>query len=304
MPSLLSSKLRAAAHLPAALFVLLALCLAGPVRTIAADRQAPARIVSLSPLLTENVFLLGAGDRLVGNTTYCTKPEAAKAVPKVGSVMELSIERIVGLRPDLVLAINLSPPQQVAQLTRLGLKVRTFRQPESFAEMCDQVLELGRLLGREQRAREIVDEAARRAEAVRRATSDLPRQKVFLQVGANPLFSSVRDSFTHEYIGLAGGENIAADRSSGAMTTEQVLALDPDLIIIAVMGSEHGIGRNEKGKWERYAAMRAVRAGRVHVVDPDRVCSPSPLTFAASLETIARLIHPELGEDAFKADAP
>ena len=63
MPSLLSSKLRAAAHLPAALFVLLALCLAGPVRTIAADRQAPARIVSLSPLLTENVFLLGAGDR-------------------------------------------------------------------------------------------------------------------------------------------------------------------------------------------------------------------------------------------------
>ena len=252
------------------------------------------RIVSLSPLLTENVFLLGVGERMVGNTSYCTKPEAAKAVAKVGSVMELSIERIIGLRPDLVLAINLSPPQQVAQLERLGLRVRTFHQPESFAEMCAQFLELGALLGREQRAREIVDEAARRTEAVRTATADLPRRKVFLQVGANPLFSSVQDSFTHEYMVLGGGENIAGDRRSGAMTTEQVLALDPEVIIIAVMGSEDGVGGGEKGKWERYRAMRAVRDGRVHVLDPDRVCSPSPLTFAASLEAIARLIHPGL----------
>ena len=260
----------------------------------AGTRDVPMRIVSLSPLLTENVFLLGAGERMVGNTSYCTKPEAAKAVAKVGSVMELSIERIIGLRPDLVLAINLSPPQQVAQLERLGLRVRTFHQPESFAEMCDQFLELGTLLGREQRAREIVDEAARRAEAVRTATADLPRRKVFLQVGANPLFSSVQDSFTHEYMVLGGGENIAGDRRSGAMTTEQVLALDPEVIIIAVMGSEDGIGGGEKGKWERYRAMRAVRDGRVHVLDPDQVCSPSPLTFAASLEAIARLIHPGL----------
>ena len=260
----------------------------------AGTRDVPMRIVSLSPLLTENVFLLGAGERMVGNTSYCTKPEAAKAVAKVGSVMELSIERIIGLRPDLVLAINLSPPQQVAQFERLGLRVRTFHQPESFAEMCDQFLELGTLLGREQRAREIVDEAARRAEAVRTATADLPRRKVFLQVGANPLFSSVQDSFTHEYMVLGGGENIAGDRRSGAMTTEQVLALDPEVIIIAVMGSEDGVGGGEKGKWERYRAMRAVRDGRVHVLDPDRVCSPSPLTFAASLEAIARLIHPGL----------
>ena len=260
----------------------------------AGTQDVPMRIVSLSPLLTENVFLLGAGERMVGNTSYCTKPEAAKAVAKVGSVMELSIERIIGLRPDLVLAINLSPPQQVAQLERLGLRVRTFHQPESFAEMCDQFLELGALLGREQRAREIVDEAARRAEAVRRATADLPRRKVFLQVGANPLFSSVQDSFTHEYMVLGGGENIAGDRRSGAMTTEQVLALDPEVIIIAVMGSEDGVGGGGKGKWERYRAMRAVRDGRVHVLDPDQVCSPSPLTFAASLEAIARLIHPGL----------
>ena len=257
-------------------------------------REVPMRIVSLSPLLTENVFLLGAGERMVGNTSYCTKPEAAKAVAKVGSVMELSIERIIGLRPDLVLAINLSPPQQVAQLERLGLRVHTFHQPESFAEMCAQFLELGALLGREQRAREIVDEAARRTEAVRTATADLPRRKVFLQVGANPLFSSVQDSFTHEYMVLGGGENIAGDRRSGAMTTEQVLALDPEVIIIAVMGSEDGVGGGEKGKWKRYRAMRAVRDGRVHVLDPDQVCSPSPLTFAASLEAIARLIHPGL----------
>lgn len=295
MPSPVFLCCRAAVRaLPAAVLALLfCLSLAIPVAA-AEDMAMPRRIVSLSPLHTENVFLLGAGDRIVGNTTYCTKPEAARSVTKVGSVMELSIEKIIGLRPDLVLAINLSPPQQVAQLQRLGLRVHIFRQPESFAAMCDQFLELGALLGQKQHAREIVDQASRRAEAVSRATANLPRQKVFLQVGANPLFSSVQNSFTHEYMMFGGGENIAGKRSSGAMTTEQVLALDPDLIIIAVMGSEGGIGSVEKSRWEGYQAMRAVRAGRVHILDPDQVCSPSPLTFAASMEVIARLIHPGL----------
>ena len=150
----------------------------------AGTRDVPMRIVSLSPLLTENVFLLGAGERMVGNTSYCTKPEAAKAVAKVGSVMELSIERIIGLRPDLVLAINLSPPQQVAQLERLGLRVHTFHQPDSFAEMCAQFLELGALLGREQRARAIIGGNVWLTESVGPDTRVLLEQPRLVYIGA------------------------------------------------------------------------------------------------------------------------
>lgn len=251
------------------------------------------RIVSLSPLITENIFLLGAGDRLVGNTIYCQRPEAARHKAKVGSVQEISVEKIVSLQPQLILASNLTPPQQAEKLRQLGFRVEFFRQPASFADICSHFLRLGRLLGLEERAEAIVEQAQKKVEAVRYAVEPLPRRKVFLQVGAHPLFSSIRSSFTHDFIELGGGVNIAGEQLSGMMKTEQVLALNPDLIIIAVMGPEHGIGAEQKNHWMSFAAIEAVRAGRVHVMDPDLVCSPSPATFANTLAAIARLIHPE-----------
>jgi len=253
----------------------------------------PTRIVSLSPLLTENIFLLGAGDSLVGDTIYCQRPEAARSKAKIGSVQELSIEKIVGLRPDLILASNLTPSQQVAKLRQLGFRVEAFRQPASFGAICEHFLRLGQMLGLADRAEAIVGQARRKVEAVRQATTSLPRPKVFLQVGAHPLFSSIKSSFTNDFITLAGGVNIAGDQTSGSMKTEQILALDPDLIIIAVMGSEHGVGAEEKKHWLSFTALKASRSGRVHVMEPDMVCSPSPATFADTLIAVARLIHPE-----------
>nr|WP_321465938.1 helical backbone metal receptor [uncultured Desulfobulbus sp.] len=253
----------------------------------------PARLVSLSPLLTENIFLLGAGDRLVGNTVYCQRPEAARLVEKIGSVQELSIEKIVSLRPDLVLSINLNPPQQVGQLRNLGLQVETFRQPASFTDICLQFHRLGDLLGLEQQAEAIIARAQAKVNAVQAAVGPLPKAKVFLQVGASPLFSSVKNSFTHDFIDLAGGINIAGEQRSGTMKVEQVIALNPQVIIIAVMGSEGGIGADQKKHWLVFPTLDAVRDQRVYLLDPDLVCSPSPLTFADTLVTFARLIHPQ-----------
>ncbi len=256
-----------------------------------------ARIVSLGPLLTENVFLLGSGDSLVGNTIYCQRPEEARHKIKVGSVQELNIEKIASLRPQLILANNLTPPQQIDQLRRLGFRVETFGQPATFAAICDQFLQLGRLLGQEKRAETIVGQAREQVEAIRRAVAPFPRRKVFLQVGAHPLFSSVKRSFTNDFIELGGGVNIAGDRLSGAMKTEQVVALNPDLILIAVMGSQSGIGAEQKEHWLGFDALNAARNKQVYVMDPDAVCSPSPLSFAETLRGIARLIHPEANID-------
>jgi iron complex transport system substrate-binding protein len=255
------------------------------------------RMVSLSPLITENIFLLGAGDSLVGNTFYCQRPHPALDKEKVGSVMELSIEKIISLRPDLILASNLTPLRQVAQLEVLGFRVETFGQPASFTDICTHFLRLGALLGLEKQAEMIVDQAVNKVRTIQYAVAGLPRQKVFLQVGAHPLFSSVKSSFTHDFIELGGGENIAADQKSGTIKAEKVVALDPDVIIIAVMGSElGGVGTEQQQMWHSYSSMKAIRSGRVHVVDPDVVCSPSPTTFADTLVTIAALIHPDLAQ--------
>ena len=273
--------------------LLLGLFLPMPVLAQGSAAAVPTRIVSLGPLLTENIFLLGAGERLVGNTIYCQRPEAARSKEKVGSVQELSIEKIVSLKPDLILASNLSPRQQMAQLRELGLRVEAFGQPASFADICTHLRRLGGLLGLQERAEAIIAQAQAQVTAVQQAVSPLPKQKVLLQVGASPLFSSVRTSFTNDFIELAGGSNIAGEQRSGAMKVEQVLALNPEVIVIAVMGSEHGIGAEEKKRWLQFATLDAVRDQRVHLLDPDAVCSPSPLTFASTLLIFARLIHPQ-----------
>lgn len=254
------------------------------------------RIVSLGPINTENIFLLGAGDRLVGDTRYCVRPEAARHIEKIGSVMHVSIEKIISLRPDLVLATALTRSEQIRQLEATGINVVTFKQPASFAEICMQFLRLGRLLGLEEKAKPIVKQARDEVEAVQRAIAPLPKQKVFLQVGSKSLFGAVSTSFTNDFLVLGGGVNIIADQKSGRTNYEKIISKNPDLIIIAIMGSETGIAADEKRKWQRFPVIKAVQEHRVHVVNPNLVCSPSPATFAYTLRIIAELIHPEISK--------
>lgn len=252
------------------------------------------RIVSLGPLNTENLYLLGAGDRLVGDTSYCVRPEAAKHKPKIGSVMQVSIEKIISLHPDLVLATALTRPEQINQLEKMGVRIVRFKQPASFAEICEQFIELGQLLGLEERAHHIVAQAREEVASLQRKLAHLPKKKVFLQVGSRPLFASVTSSFTHDFIALGGGLNIAGDQRTGTMKVEKVIAENPDVIIIAMMGSETGIAAEEKKNWQRMPVLKAAQTGRIHTIDPDLVCSPSPATFVQTLRIIAGLIHPKI----------
>lgn len=253
------------------------------------------RIVSLGPTNTENIYLLGAGERLVANTNYCVRPEAARNKDKIGSVMQINIEKIVSLRPDLILATDLTQPQHIDKLRDMGFKVVKFSQPSSFKEICGQFVELGRLLGMEKEAERIVKEAQARVMATYQQVVSLPPCKVFLQVGSQPLFSSVQSSFTHDFISLGGGINIAQDQKRGAIKYEKVIVENPGVIIIAIMGSESGIGAREQEKWLEAQVIAAARDKRIHVIDPDLICSPSPATFATTLELIAGFIHPQRG---------
>ncbi|WP_456473205.1 ABC transporter substrate-binding protein [Desulfolithobacter sp.] len=208
--------------------------------------------------------------------------------------MQVSIEKIASLQPDLGLATGLTQPQQLKKLRDLGLRVVQFDQPASFADICDQFLRLGALLGQEKKAALVVRQAKDEVRDVQKKVAHLPRQKVFLQVGSQPLFGAVKSSFTHDYVVLGGGMNIIADQLSGTTDYEKVLAENPDVIIIAIMGSETGIAMQEKKNWQRFSVIKAVQNGRVHIVDPDLVCSPSPATFARALQIVARLIHPQI----------
>jgi len=262
-----------------------------PVISTAEAGKYPQRIISLGPINTENVFLLGAGDRLVADTSYCVRPEAAKTKEKIGTVMQFSIEKILSLHPDLILATGLTRPEQVKLLKAAGIPVVHVPQPKSFAEICSRFLELGKLLGLEERAAEIIAEAQEKVSAVQRRYASFPPQKVLLQVGSQPIFASIPSSFTNDFIVLSGNSNIMAGQESGRSNYEQVIARNPDTIIIAMMGSETGAAADEKRKWETIPVINAVKNKQIFIIDPDLACSPSPITFANTLETIAAKIH-------------
>lgn len=253
----------------------------------------PQRIISLGPINTENLFLLGAEDRLLANTSYCVRPEAAKTKEKIGSVLNYSTEKILSLKPDLILATGLTRPDQVQQFKQAGIKVIHVHQPKTFAEICARFLDLGKLLGLEKRAQEIIDQVRKQVAAVQKRVAELPVQKVLLQVGAQPLFVSVPSSFTNDFITLSGGVNIAVKQKTGRASYEEIIANNPDVIIVAIMGTESGVAAAEKAKWQKMSVISAAINERIFIIDPDISCSPSPRTFANTLEIISYMIHPE-----------
>lgn len=257
---------------------------------LAAEEKLPERIVSLGPAMSEKLFLLGAGDRVVGVTTYCERPPEARTKERIGSVTHVSIEKIVELKPDLVLATSLTEPGAVARLKHLGLNVRVYKEPTSFDDMNRQFVELGRIVGKEKRAEEIVATSMAGVEAVKKKVAGLPRPKVFIEIGARPLFTATKNSFMNDFIEFGGGVNIAREARSGFFSTEEVLKLDPDVIIIVTMGMA---GEAERKRWRSFPALSAVKHDRIFLMDSYSTCSPTPATFVHALERIAVMLHPE-----------
>ena len=140
-------------------------------------------------------------------------------------------------------------------------------------------------------ARRIVDTARSRVNDIRRKTAALKKPKALVELGARPFFVATKEFFVNDYLEFAGAVNIFRDSPTGSVGREEAVMRDPDVILIVTMGLS---GQNERQAWKRYALVNAVKNGRVFVIDSDDVCSPTPLSFVRSLETIAGLLHPEL----------
>ncbi|MBN2453806.1 MAG: ABC transporter substrate-binding protein [Candidatus Omnitrophica bacterium] len=259
---------------------------------------APERIVSLAPSITEELYLLGSGSRIVGVTTYCMRPDEAGQIEKVGTIKEANLEKIIDLKPDVVIATPLADPKAVESLRRLGIEVKIVPQPEDFAELCGQFIELGDIVGRGKEARDIAAAARERVKTVEEKAGTAARQRVFIQVGAKPLVAAGGCTFANSIIESAGGVNVAGDLSGvsyAPYSREKVIEADPDCIIIVNMGIA---GEEERKAWEAFNNLKAVRNGRIAIVDSYRFCSPTPVTFYEMLEEIASILHPELFAEA------
>ena len=251
------------------------------------------RVISLSPIITETIYLVGAQKKLIGNTTYCNIPKEAQFKEKIGSVTQMNVEKIIRLGPDLVIASALSREKQLLLLERQSIRVLRAQNPKTFEQMCEMTLEIGATLDRGQNARIIVEKARIEANRILKKTEDLAKPKVFLQIGLKPLHSANKDMFINEYIRYGGGINIAENESSGIYSREKVIRENPDVILIATMGTSKKAGKLEKQRWMSFKSIDAVKKNRVHVLDPEMICSPTPTTFIKGLKTVLPLLHPK-----------
>jgi len=250
------------------------------------------RIISLSPSLTEELYLLDAEDKLLGCTVYA--PLCAKNKEKVGTVIDINLEKIIELKPDLVLATSLTAPKEIEKLKKLKIKVIIFPQAKSFQELCAQFLKLADFVGKKEKAKKIIEEVKEKVKFIRNRTKTLKKTKVFIQAGAKPLFTAGRDSFVNDFIEFAGGMNIARDVKVGIYSREKVLEKNPDVIIIVTMGIR---GREEKEIWQRYENINAVKNKRIYILDSYKICSPTPVSFLETLKEMVKILHPGVEKD-------
>jgi iron complex transport system substrate-binding protein len=251
-----------------------------------------ARIVSLAPSITETVFVLGDGDRLVGVTDYCDYPPEAARKPRVGGISTPSFEAILARRPDLVLATSESNYEEhVQRLVSLGLPVYVIR-PLDFETVLESIERIGAVLGREALARARVAAMRRDADAIVHAVAGAPRPRVLYVVWPNPLIAPGRGTLITELLQRAGGESVTGTEPLAypRLSLETVVERRPDRIIVG----RHGQGTVEEllRGWERLDAVSAVREGRVYAVDGDLVHRPGPRMIEA-LRALAHALHPD-----------
>lgn len=265
--------------------------------------ESPARVISLAPNITEIIYALGCGDRLKGAVAHSDHPEAAKALPRVGTYVRLDVEKILALSPDLCIAVkDGNPKETVLRLESLGIPVYAVN-PRSLDSVMSSVLAIGELLNASQPASALVKSMQDRILKVKRMVARADHKpKVFFQIGISPIVSAGHDTFIHELIEASGGVNLAGDQASyPRFSLEEIIVAAPDIIITTTMEQESPLD-DLKNRWRAWPDLPAVRNNRIYIVNSDVFDRPAPRLIDA-LEMLARMIHPELPWDNPQAKA-
>jgi iron complex transport system substrate-binding protein len=252
------------------------------------------RVITLAPNLTEIVFAVGAGDRLVGNTSYCDYPEQAKNITKVGDTLQPSLERIIALRPQVVVVSTASQLEVFTQQLASQNIAVFVTDPHDLDGVFRSIEQLGRMLGQEQQATAVVQKLRERTSTVERRVKQEPPVRVFYQVSGEPLYTAGHDAFVTDLMRRAGAASVTADVPGAwpRFSNESALAARPDAIILPTGGS---MGAANANVAEALRNSPAVRAGRVYKINDDHLARPGPRS-VDGLEEMARALHP----DAFK----
>ncbi len=253
----------------------------------------PQRLIPLAPNLTEILYALGLGDRVVGVTTHCNYPPEVSLKPRVGSYISLNIEKIISLSPDLVIGTVDGNEHYVLDLLEQARIKAFFVNPRTVNQVMEAILMIGRACGAVERAGELSGRLSQRVDRVLGLIGSRKRPLVFLQIHVHPIMTVNRNTVHHDLIHLAGGINMTAEEAITypRISLEEVIRSKPDVIVISSM-ERGGKFETAKQEWLKWKSIPAVQEKRVHLIDSDLIDRPSP-RLIEGLEMMARFIHPE-----------
>jgi iron complex transport system substrate-binding protein len=243
--------------------------------------QPAQRIVSLAPHVTEQLFAAGAGKKLVAVSEYSDYPEEAKRLPQVASSGGVDLERVLALKPDLVVAWRLeATAAALARLEALGLPV-FYSEPRRLAQIPDSIEALGELAGTRDVAHSQALSLRAQLDFLRARYGSRRKVSVFYQISERPLMTLGGRQFVSDAIELCGGHNVFADSPVMApqVNVEAVVAADPEAIITA---SPDPSDRQWQALWQRFPGMRAVRAGNLYAVPVNEMHRHGPRAIGAT----------------------
>ena len=260
--------------------------------------QPAARIVSLAPHVTEQLFAAGAGGKLVAVSEYSDYPEEAKRLPQVASSGGVDLERVLALKPDLVVAWRLeATAAALARLEALGVPV-FYSEPRRLAQIPDSIEALGVLAGTPDVARRVAASLRSQLEALKAKYGSKRTVSVFYQISERPLMTLGGRQFVSDAIELCGGHNVFADSPVMApqVNIEAVLAADPEAIITA---SARPSDPSWQALWRRFPGMRAVRAESLYAVPMNEMHRHGPRAIGATA-----LLCRDIDDARLKAASP
>ncbi|MFP4611525.1 MAG: cobalamin-binding protein [Thiohalophilus sp.] len=231
--------------------------------------QPAQRIVSLAPHITELLFSIGAGERVVGAVNYSDYPEAAESIPRVGGYNALDLERIVTLEPDLVVGWQSgNNPADLEKLRRFDLPL-FINEPRRLEDIPDTLRRLAVLTGTEQQAGRVIAKFRERLERLERFSEREP-VRVFYQIWDRPLMTVNNEHLIGDVIRLCGGRNVFGETSSltPQISEEAVIETAPQAIVIGGMGEQHAEWLD---RWRRWQRLPAVRHEHLFMIQPDHL---------------------------------
>ena len=280
------------------LLLLLTACAREPERHTPAQSAAPQRIVSLIPAVTETLFAVGAGSKVVGVSAFDTYPPDVERITRVGGLVDPDTERILSLKPDLVFLYG-SQEELITQLKTAGVAIETYRHG-GVAGIVESTRTVGARVGHAAEGEALATGIERAMATVKQRVGGAPRPATLIVFGREDgalrgIYASGGVGFIHDMVEAAGGRNIFADikRESVQASLESILERAPEIILelrAPVVGRSEGWTVRQRDVWNAAPSLPAVRNGRVHVLLDERLVVPGPRV-AGGIDLLARTIH-------------